>query len=153
MKIDIPSVFLALGNIRTLAVGLSLLVVFLFAACREEAPAQTDAEMDARIIGTWVMDDGPLSLYYMEKTYSSDGTAAGFVLNRQTGKRIDFTSHWEIKNGYFTGQVVASSDPTLPVGGAYSNKIIKMTEKRFVMIQQGTGRVTIKHRKGRFAFF
>ena len=153
MKIDIPAAFFPFGNIRTLAVGLPLLVAFIFTGCSEEAPAQTDAEMTARIIGTWVMDDGPLSLYYMEKTYLLDGTAAGFVLNRQTGKRIDFTSHWEIKNGYLTGQVVASSDPALPVGGEYSNKIIKMTEKRFVMIQQGTGRVTIKHRKGRFALF
>ena len=153
MKIDIPAVFLPIGNIRTLAIRLPLLVAFVFTACREEAPVTSDPEMKARIVGTWVLDDGPLSLYYMEKTYSPDGTAAGFVLNRQTGKRIDFTSHWEIKNGYFTGQVVASSDPTLPVGGEYSNKIIKMTEKRFVMIQQGTGRVTIKHRKGRFALF
>src|SRR2546430_7200454 len=96
--------------------GWSVMLAFGIAGCREEAPAQTDAEMKTRIIGTWVLDDGPLSLYYMEKTYSPDGTAAGFVLNRQTGKRIDFTSHWEIKNGYFTGQVVASSDPTLPVG-------------------------------------
>src|ERR1700720_4150644 len=98
MKIDIPAVFFAFGNIRTLEIGLLLLVAFIFTGCSEEAPAQTDAEMNARIIGTWVLDDGLLSLYYMEKTYSPDGTAAGFVLNRQTGKRIDFTSHWEIKN-------------------------------------------------------
>ena len=131
------------------------LILFGFAvsACPEEAPAQTDAEMKAKIIGTWVLDDGPFSLYYMEKTYSADGTAAGFVLNRQTGKRIDFTSSWEIKDGHLTGQVATSGDPTLLVGGTYSNQIIKMTDKRFVMIQDGTGRVTVKHRKGRFALF
>jgi hypothetical protein len=109
--------------------------------------------MNARILGTWVMDDGPLSLYYMEKTYSPDGTSSGFLLNRQTGKRIDFTSRWAITNGCFTGQVQRSSDPALMVGGTYSNKIIKMTDQSFWMVEQGTGRLTIKHRKHRFAFF
>ena len=109
--------------------------------------------MKARIIGTWVLDDGPLSLYYMEKTYAADGTATGFVLNRQTGNRIDFASRWEIKDSYLTGEVTSSSDPAMPVGGEYLNKILKMSDKRFVMIQQGTGRVTIKHRKGCFALF
>ena len=128
-------------------------MAFIFSGCREEAPAQTDAEMKARIIGTWVLDDGPLSLYYMEKTYAADGTATGFVLNRQTGNRIDFASRWEIKDSYLTGEVTSSSDPAMPVGGEYLNKILKMSDKRFVMIQQGTGRVTIKHRKGCFALF
>ena len=110
--------------------------------------------MKARIVGTWVLDDGPLSLYYMEKTYSSDGSSAGFTLNRQNRKRIDFTSTWEIKDGNLTGSVVTSSDPTaMPIGASYANKIVKLTDKRFVMIQYGTGRVTIKHRKGRFALF
>lgn len=122
-------------------------------ACREERSAQTDAEMKERIIGTWVMDDGPLSLYYMEKTYAPDGTASGFLLNRQTSKRIEFSSRWEIKDGFLSGEVSSTSDPALLVGGNYLNKIVKMTDKRFIMIQEGTGRVTIKHRKGRFALF
>jgi hypothetical protein len=140
-------------NVRAFAAGSSLLVAFIFTGCREEAPAITDAEMNARIVGTWVLDDGPLSLYYMEKTYSPDGTSAGFIVNRQTGKRINFTSRWEIKNGYFTGQVVTSTDPALLVGATFSDKIIKLTDKHFVMIEQGTGRLTFKHRKGHFALF
>ena len=128
-------------------------LAFICVGCHEEPPATTDAEMKVRIIGTWVLNDGPLSLYYMEKTYALDGTSTGFVLNRQTGKRIDFASRWEIKDGYLTGEVSSASDPAMLVGGSYSNKIIKMTDKRFVMVQQGTGRVTIKHRKGRFALF
>ena len=135
------------------AVGLSVLHSLALTGCREDTAAQTDAEMKARIIGTWVLNDGPLSLYYMEKTYSMDGTSTGFVLNRQTGKRIDFASRWEITNGYLTGEVTRSSDPAMLVGGSYLNKIVKLTDKRFVMVQQGTGRVTIKHRKGRFALF
>jgi len=138
---------------RKFATGSAVLLAVIVTACHEEAPAQTDAEMKARIIGTWVLDDGPLSLYYMEKTYAADGTATGFVLNRQTGNRIDFASHWEIKDSYLTGEVTSSSDPAMPVGGEYLNKILKMSDKRFVMIQQGTGRVTIKHRKGCFALF
>jgi hypothetical protein len=110
--------------------------------------------MAARIIGTWVLDDGPLSLYYMEKTYSLDGTSAGFLLNRQTGKRIGFTGRWQIKNGYFSGEVVTSTDPkALPLRAAYWDKIVKITNNKWVMIEQGTGRVTFKHRKGRFVFF
>jgi len=109
--------------------------------------------MKARIIGTWVLDDGPFSLYYMEKTYVADGTSTGFLLNRQTGKRIEFTSRWEIKDGFLTGEVSSTSDPALLVGGNYLNKIVKMTDKRFIMVQEGTGRVTVKHRKGRFALF
>jgi hypothetical protein len=128
-------------------------LAFICVGCHEEPPATTDAEMQTRIIGTWVLDDGPLSLYYMEKTYRPDGTATGFVLNRQTGKRIEFTSRWEIKNGYLTGEVSSASDSALLVGGNYLNKIVKMTEKRFIMVQEGTGRVTVKHRKGRFALF
>jgi hypothetical protein len=142
MKIDILRLF-----------PVFVLLVFIVTGCREEAPAQTDAEMKARIIGTWVLDDGFFSLYYMEKTYSPDGTSVGFTLNRQTGKRINFASRWEIKNGYFTGQVLTSTDPTLPAGATYSDQIIKMTDKQWVMIEQGTGRLTIKHRKHRFAFF
>ena len=138
---------------RTSTAGLLVALAFGTTACREERSAQTDAEMKARIVGTWVMDDGPFSLYYMEKTYSPDGTASGFLLNRQTRKRIDFTSRWEINDGHLTGEVVKSSDPALLVGVEYSNSIIKMTEKRFIMVQDGTGRVTIKHRKGRFALF
>jgi hypothetical protein len=127
---------------------------FVFSGCDEQASAQTDTEMQARIIGTWVMDDGPLSLYYMEKTYAPDGTATGYLLNRQTGKRIEFSSRWQIKDGYLSGEVSSASDPrALPAGGSYLNKIVKMTDKRFVMIQEGTGRVTIKHRKGHFALF
>ena len=110
--------------------------------------------MAARIIGTWVLDDGPLSLYYMEKTYSPDGTSAGFLLNRQTGKRIGFTGQWQIKNGYFSGEVLTSTDPkALPIGAEYWNKMVKITDKQWVMIHQDTGRVTIKHRKSRFASF
>lgn len=135
-------------------VGWSLLLAFGITACREQPSAQTDAEMKARIIGTWVLDDGPFSLYYMEKTYAADGTASGFLLNRQTGKRIEFTSRWEIRDGYLMGEVSSASDPrALPAGGNYLNKIVKMTDKRFIMVQEGTGRVTVKHRKGRFALF
>ena len=141
MKIDIVRLFIPL----ILALNLT--------ACREERSAQTDAEMKERIIGTWVMDDGPLSLYYMEKTYAPDGTASGFLLNRQTSKRIEFSSRWEIKDGFLSGEVSSTSDPALLLGGNYLNKIVKMTDKRFIMIQEGTGRVTIKHRKGRFALF
>lgn len=138
---------------RIFTVGWSLLLAFGVAACREETPALTDADMKARIIGTWVLDDGPFSLYYMEKTYVADGTSTGFLLNRQTGKRIEFTSRWEIKDGFLTGEVSSTSDPALLVGGNYLNKIVKMTDKRFIMVQEGTGRVTVKHRKGRFALF
>ena len=95
---------------RKFATGSAVLLAVIVTACHEEAPAQTDAEMKARIIGTWVLDDGPLSLYYMEKTYAADGTATGFVLNRQTGNRIDFASRWEIKDSYLTGEVTSSSD-------------------------------------------
>ena len=133
--------------------GWSLLLAFGVTACREQPSAQTDAEMKSRIIGTWVLDDGPFSLYYMEKTYATDGTASGFLLNRQTGKRIEFSSRWEIKDGYLTGEVSSTSDSALLVGGNYLNKIVKMTDKRFIMVQEGTGRVTVKHRKGRFALF
>jgi hypothetical protein len=126
---------------------------FIVVGCHEQPSATTDAEMKSRIIGTWVLDDGPFSLYYMEKTYSPDGTSSGFIVNRQTGKRIEFTSRWEIQNGHLSGEVSEASDPALVVGGSYLNKIVKMTDKRFIMIQEGTGRVTIKHRKGRFALF
>lgn len=135
------------------ALTASVLFGFVVIGCREQAPAQTDAEMKARIIGTWVLNDGPLSLYYMEKTYWPDGTSAGFILNRQTGKRIDFTSRWEVRNGNFTGQVVTSSDPALLVGATFSDRIVKLTDTQFVMIENGTGRVTFKHRKHRLAFF
>lgn len=138
----------------------NLLLVFLLSllatGCGKEAetPARTDAEMAARIVGTWVLDDGPLSLYYMEKTYSPDGMSAGFLLNRQTGKRIAFSGRWQIKNGYFSGEVLTSTDPkALPLGGAYWNQMVKITDKEWIMVQQDTGRVTIKHRKGHFAFF
>jgi hypothetical protein len=143
-------------DIRAFAAGSSVLLAFIVTGCREEAqvPARTDAEMTACIIGTWVLDDGPLSLYYMEKTYAQDGTSAGFLLNRQTSKRIAFTGRWQIKNGYFSGKVVTSTDPkALPLGGEYWDKIVKVTNKQWVMIEQGTGRVTIKHRKGRFSLF
>ena len=137
--------------IRTFAGG--LLLAMNFGGCREEAPATRDSEMNARIVGTWVVDDGPFSLYYMEKTYAPDGTVTGFLLNRQTGKRIDFTSRWQIKDGHYTGQVITSSDPDLPAGVSFSTQVLKMTDKQFVTIQDGTGRVTVSHRKGRFALF
>ena len=156
MKTDVPRLIPSIGSFRRFAAVLSTLLAFIIIGCREEAqaPARTDSEMAERIIGTWVVDDGPLSLYYMEKTYSPDGTSAGFLLNRQTGKRIGFTGQWHIRNGYFSGEVLTSTDPkALPLGAAYWNKMVKITDKQWVMIQQDTGRVTIKHRKGRFAFF
>jgi len=137
-------------NFRKSVGALSLLLVSILLGCGEETetPARTDSEMAARILGTWVLDDGPLSLYYMEKTYSADGTSAGFLLNRQTGKRIGFTGLWQIKNGYFSGEVLTSTDPkALPIGAEYWNKMVKITDKQWVMVQQDTGRVTIKHRK------
>lgn len=122
--------------------------------CRQEAPATTDEEMKARVVGTWVLDDGPLSLYYMEKTYSPDGTSAGILVNRQTGKRVAFTGHWQIKNGCFSGNVLTSTDPkTLPPNAAYWNDIVKITDNQWTMVQQGTGRVTTKRRKGRSPLF
>ena len=129
------------------------LIAFFVIACREEPSVQTDAEMNARIMGTWVVDDGPFSLYYMEKTYAPDGTATGFLLNRQTGKRIDFTSRWQIKDGHYTGQVITSSDPDLPAGSSFFTQILKMTDAQFITVQDGTGRVTVSHRKHEFAFF
>jgi hypothetical protein len=136
---------------RTLAAG--FLLALSFAGCREEAPVTNDSEMNARIIGTWVVDEGPFSLYYMEKTYAPDGTATGFLLNRQTGKRINFTSHWQIKDGHYNGEVIRSSDPDLPGGSSFSTQVLKITDKQFVTVQDGTGRVTVSHRKGRFALF
>jgi hypothetical protein len=144
MKIDIPNLFLV------------FLLAFLAAGCGKESeiPARTDTEMAACIIGTWVLDDGPLSLYYMEKTYAPDGTSAGLLLNRQTGKRIAFTGRWKIKNGYFSGEVITSTDTkALPLRAAYWDKIVEITNSKWVMIEQGTGRVTFKHRKGHFALF
>jgi hypothetical protein len=135
---------------------LPLLLASILVGCGRESeiPARTDAEMTAFIVGTWVLDDGPFSLYYMEKTYSPDGTAAGFLLNRQTGKRIAFTGRWQIKNGYFSGEVLTSTDPNaLPLRAAYWDKIVEITNNKWVMIEQGTGRVTFKHRKGHFALF
>ncbi len=151
MKIDVVRWFRA--SIRRLAAGSSVVLCLLLVGCQEETAARTDAEMNALIVGTWVLDDGPLSLYYMEKTYAPDGTSTGFLLNRQTSKRIDFTSRWEIKNGHFTGQILTSSDPALLPGATYSDQIVKMTKNRFVMIEEGTGRVTYKHRKHRFDLF
>ena len=139
-------------KIRMFAAGSLVLLTLLVTACHEGASAQTDAEMNARILGTWVVDDGPFSLYYMEKTYAPDGTVTGFLLNRQTGKRIDFTSRWQIKNGHYTGQVITSSDPDLPAGASFSTQVVKMTDAQFVTIQEGTGRPTVSHRKHRFAF-
>jgi len=130
---------------------LFVLLGLIMMSCREEGSVTTDSEMNARIIGTWVADDGPLSLYYMEKTYAADGTAVGFLLNRQTGKRIDFTSRWQIKDGRYIGQVFKSSDSALPTGSSFSTQILKMTDRQFVTVQDGTGRVTFNHRKGRFA--
>lgn len=138
---------------RNFDLGLLVLLSFVLASCHKELPsAQTDAEMNARILGTWVVDDGPLSLYYMEKTYAADGTSTGFFKNRQTGKRIEFTSRWQIKNGHYTGEVINSSNPSLPMGGSFSTQILKLTDKRFVTVQDGTGRVTVSHRKEHFAF-
>ena len=131
----------------------SLLLVFIVTGCHEERSAKTDVEMHARIIGTWVVDDGPFSLYHMEKTYAPDGMATGFLLNRQTGKRIDFTSSWQIKEGRYTGRVIRSNDPALPEASSFSTQVLKMTDKQFITIQDGTGRVTSSHRKDRFAFF
>jgi hypothetical protein len=133
--------------------GSLVFLAFFITGCYQEPSARTDAEMKARIIGTWVMDDGPLSLYYMEKTHSPDGTSTGFLLNRQTGKRIDFTSRWQIKGGHYTGQVITSSDPDLPPGASFSTQVLKMTDKQFVTTQDGTGRLTFSYRKGRFALF
>ena len=130
-----------------------ILVALVVNSCRDEAPVTTDSEMNSRIIGTWVVNDGPFSLYYMEKTYAPDGTATGFLLNRQTGKRIDFTSSWQIKDGRYTGRVIRSSDPALPEASGFSTRVVKMTDKQFITIQDGTGRVTLSHRKSRFAFF
>ena len=132
---------------------ISFVLSLMLVGCHEEIAARTDTEMNARIIGTWVVDDGPFSLYYMEKTYSSDGTSAGFLLNRQTGKRIDFLSRWQIKDGHYFGQVVKTSDPALPQGASFSTMILKMTDKQFVTIQDGTGRTTVSRRKDRFALF
>ena len=143
MKIDIHRFVAASAMVGCLA---------LIAGCHDEPSAQTDAEMNARIVGTWVVDDGPFSLYYMEKTYAPDGAVTGFLLNRQTGKRIDFTSRWQIKDGHYTGQIVRSSDPNLPTGASFSTQILKMTGTQFITLH-GTGRVTVSHRKGRFALF
>ena len=140
-------------KIARCAAGLLVLLALFVTGCHEESSARTDEEMNARIIGTWIMDDGLLSLYYMEKTYSPDGTSTGFLLNRQTGKRIDFTSRWEIKDGHYTGQVIRSSDPALPAGASFSTQVLKITDKQFVTKQDGTGRLTFSHRKGRFARF
>ena len=137
----------------TITAGSLVLFAFPITACHEEPSARTDVEMNARVLGTWVVDDGPFSLYYMEKTYSPDGTSTGFFVNRQTGKRIDFTSRWQIKDGHYTGQVIESSDPDLPSGASFSTQVLKMTDKQFVTRQDGTGRVTFSHRKRRFALF
>src|SRR5262249_27168809 len=130
MNINILRLLLPSVRFRPRLPGLLVLAALIVTACREEPPAQDDAEMRARIIGTWVLNDGPLSLYYMEKTYVPDGTSTGFVLNRQTGKRINFTSRWEIKNGYFTGEDTTASDPGVPAGVPILSKIIKLTDQK-----------------------
>lgn len=136
-----------------LSSGFAILLGAFLASCQESLPARTDAEMAAKIVGTWIADaDGMLA--YMEKTYRPDGTSEGFLLDETAGRRVAFTSSWKINNGYLNGEVLTSTDPEgLPVGAKYSDKIVKVTNKRFVTIPEGYEVETVKRRKHRFFFF
>jgi hypothetical protein len=135
---------------RILPALCALLAGASLSSCGEGSPATTDAEMTARIVGTWINDDGS-----MEKTYRADNTSEGsLVLGPHPEDRIYFTSKWEVKNGFFNGEVLSTSDPdSVPVGFKYADKILTVTNRRFVILEEGMTEPTVKHRKRRFGIF
>ena len=105
-----------------------------------------DVDLASKIIGTWVIDydDGA----HMEKTYRPDSTSSGVIVDKtaEGQQQIHFVSHWEVKDGYFLGEVLSSDDGSVPVGARYRDKIITVTDQEFVTLEEGSRQVTVKHR-------
>lgn len=105
-----------------------------------------DVDVAAKIVGTWVAEypDG----VQMEKTYRPDATSSGTIIEKTLDgeHRTNFESRWQVKNGYFLGEVLTSDNPGL-IGGKYTDKIITVTDQEFITIEDGAYEVTVKHRK------
>lgn len=100
----------------------------------------TDAELSAKLIGTWTREEPSSSA---DKTFAPDGTATGFIQDYDgqgnATDRIEFKSKWKVEKGQLVGEVIASSNPdALPVGGQFSDTILSVSDERFVFLEGDT---------------
>jgi hypothetical protein len=133
-------------NLRILVSGFQILLAFVLVSWGEEAPPTTDAELAARIVGTWVRPAGG-ELPYIDQTYRPDGTFGCFMFGPPPHRRADFSGKWEIKSGYLNREIVTTTDPErLPIGLKSSDKIIKLTKDEFVFENKDGIQETLHHK-------
>jgi hypothetical protein len=127
---------------------LQLFVVGFLGWCEQRTLSQSDAELRSKIIGTWKADyDNPWG--HMEKTFDSDGRTSGFILFKENDeiRRVNFVSSWQVENGYLKGTVLSSDDSSsLSPGDSYTDKIISVTDREFVTIEEGCKTETRKYK-------
>ncbi len=98
-------------------------------------PVTGDTNYTRVLVGTWVNDPGDKERVSSTVSYNADGT--GFELIRpgagpgaHAAIRVD--TQWSITNGVLTIKCVKATDPMIPVNLVLKDRIISMTEDRFV---------------------
>jgi hypothetical protein len=96
--------------------------------------ANDDAELSAKIVGTWTTDPADLAVISGTSTYNADGT--GTKVMEQKGQpassAVRVTTKWSIKNGILSVRNVKSSNPKmLPEGVEVKERVLFIGDKRF----------------------
>lgn len=94
-----------------------------------------DAELARLLVGTWITNPDDKSQVVSTITYKSDGTGTESVRLRDQPEStsIVVTTRWSIKDDILSLKSVTSSDPQrIPVGIELKDRIISISENRFV---------------------
>lgn len=121
----------------------TFIFAFLWCFALGAAPAESDATLRSRLIGTWeesrVVDN---ERYEQRMVLSKDGRfeVTGVHYARNTLTPFAWRGKWEVRKGKFLYTTTFSKPAELyPVGESFEDAIVSVSETEWVMTEQSTG--------------
>ena len=122
-----------------------------------QASQKQQSNFSKAILGTWFSNEANAdgSQTYFEKTYKSDGTAEGFLIdavsdslgNKKILSRLEFKSHWHIENDMLIITDVIYSDGSN--NKKITDKIIEINKEKSILQSIDTGETLVRYRKNK----
>lgn len=114
------------------------------------ACAETDAELQARLVGTWrETRSAGCARHQHQVQLKADGSFEANGLIDECGKVTLFVwrGSWDVRNFRFGYQTTSSSAPDrFPAGKRVEDEIIAVTADEWVMLEQASGQRSVAQR-------
>ncbi len=134
---------------------LIIIAVLLTACHRKDADTSADAQIRARLVGTWTINWGQSTNFAVRGVLalSPDGTSSCRLTNRwKSGQReFAYEATWQIKTGALVFTYTKTSQPQeVPVGTTESVRILRLTDTSFDTFDQTAHQTNTFTRQGAF---